>query len=155
MTDSNAARPDWLAVLARMKTEELEAAWNGLDGRPDFVAARAPQAGMVMGEARAGGTGSRFNLGHISVSRATMRLASGETGVGYCLGQDERKAELIALFDAMLQTERRDNLIKSLIEPARQAQAQARDLRSRKAASSKVDFFTMVRGDNPDRNLRK
>lgn len=155
MIDDTSARRDWLAVLARISTADLERSWGALEVKPSYVAARNPQIGMMMGEARAGGTGGRFNLGHISVSRAVMRLDSGEVGVGYCLGHNERKAALIALFDALLQTSRHDEILQTLIEPQRREQQADRETRSRKAASSKVDFFTMVRGDNPDGNLRK
>lgn len=45
---------------------------------------------MVRG--RIGGDGRPFNLGEGTVTRATVRLASGETGFAYHLGRDASKA---------------------------------------------------------------
>lgn len=148
-------RRAWLSVLARMSAAEMEAAWSGLAEHPRYVVIRDPQAGMILLEGRAGGTGGRFNLGHASVSRSAIRLDSGEVGVGYCLGDEERKAELIAVFDALLQTSLHDELMRVTVEPAATQQQVLRAQKGRKAASSTVDFFTMVRGDNADNNLRK
>ena len=58
---------------------------------------------MVRG--RIGGDGAAFNLGEATVSRAAVRLASGEVGFGYALGRDRDKARLIALCDALAQSE--------------------------------------------------
>lgn len=155
MNWENTSRQHWLSVLARMTIQELTDARSALEMCPPYENVREPQSGLMMAEGRAGGSGGRFNLGQISVSRAAVRLNTGELGIGYCLGQNEAQAELIALFDALLQTDRQNELSAAVIEPAHRKQRAAADLKSRKAASSKVDFFTMVRGDNPDRNLRK
>lgn len=149
------ARKDWLAILARAELPELEKAVSDLPNQPDYHFDRAPEFGMMMSEGRTGGTGQRFNLGHISITRTALRLSSGAQGVGYCLGQNEKKAEYIALFDALMQTDQADHIKAHLIEPLRQAQAEEREKSSRKSASSSVDFFTMVRGENADKNLQK
>ena len=54
---------------------------------------------------RIGGDGAPFNLGEATVSRAAVRLATGEIGFGYTLGRDGEKARMIALCDAMVQSE--------------------------------------------------
>lgn len=155
MSSPQSKRQAWLATLARADLTDLEKAVSDLNEKPDYHFDRAPEFGMVMSEGRAGGTGRRFNLGHVSITRTALRLKSGEQGVGYCLGQNEKKAEYIALFDALMQTEQAAELNESLIEPLKQAQADDRQTSSRKSASSSVDFFTMVRGENADNNLRK
>jgi len=109
---------------------------------------RAPEPGMVMLRGRVGGTGDAFNLGEASVTRCALRLGSGPLGVGYTLGRDRRKAELIAIFDALLQDDaRRADVERGVIEPLAVQQAGQRAADSRAAATSKVEFFTMVRGD--------
>lgn len=143
------------AILARMPTSELKDALATLKRKPIYTFDRKPEFGMVMSEGRSGGTGSRFNLGHISITRAALRLNSGEQGIGYCLGQDEEKAELIAVFDALLKTDQAKYISDNLVEPARYKQQAECDKVSKKSASSTVDFFTMARADNPDKNLRK
>lgn len=102
---------------------------------------------MAMLRGRVGGTGDAFNLAEATVTRCAVRV--GEClGVGYTLGRDKRKAELIALFDALLQDEERcHSITRDLIEPLRQAQDATRQAASRAAAASRVEFFTMVRGE--------
>jgi alpha-D-ribose 1-methylphosphonate 5-triphosphate synthase subunit PhnG len=138
-----------MGVLARANREELEAAWAGLGERPDYEILRRPELGLVMVRGRAGGTGNPFNFGEMTVTRCAVRLADGTTGHCYAAGRDRRKAELAALFDALLQSGSRPDLHASVIVPIEQRQAADRALASRKAAATKVEFFTMVRGDNP------
>ena len=143
-----AARRDWLAVLARASTEALQACYLKASPWPEVETVRAPEVGMVMLRGRVGGTGEPFNLGEASLTRCAMRLADGALGVGYTLGRDRRKAELVALFDALLQDDAtRAGWLAQVVEPLRAQQAQRRDAASRATASSRVDFFTMVRGE--------
>lgn len=141
-------RRDWLAVLARASTETLEACFRQAAPWPAVEPVRAPEVGMVMLRGRIGGTGQPFNLGEASLTRCAMRLAGGALGIGYVLGRDRRKAELVALFDALLQDgTARARWLEQVIEPLRLQQARQRELASRAAAGSRVDFFTMVRGE--------
>lgn len=141
-------RRDWLSVLARAGTETLEACYRDAAPWPEAQRVRAPEVGMVMLRGRVGGTGEPFNLGEASVTRCAMRLAGGALGVGYALGRDRRKAELVALFDALLQDgAARARWMALVVEPLRREQAGRRDTASRAAASSRVDFFTLVRGE--------
>lgn len=137
-------RQRWLAVLARAATEPLEraAAREPVAGR-ELV--RQPECGMVMLRGRVGGTGDAFNLGEATVTRCAVRVGD-HLGVGYVLGRDTRRAQLVALFDALLQDPRRQGeLLRELVEPLARQQAGERAARSREVASSKVEFFTMVR----------
>ncbi|KVN14267.1 MULTISPECIES: phosphonate C-P lyase system protein PhnG [unclassified Burkholderia] len=159
VSSSHAARRDWLAVLAKIPRAELEGALDrALDGAPApaFDWLRAPETGLAMVRGRIGGTGDPFNLGEATVTRAALRLrgASGDrangatVGIAYVLGRDKRRAELVALADALLQTpERQARLRAALIEPFRARLAEARAARSREVATTRVEFFTMVRGD--------
>jgi len=145
-----AERRRWLSVLAKARAGDVRAAWDSLDGRPDFRALRAPEIGMVMVRGRMGGTGDAFNVGEMTVTRAAVRLASGETGIGYVAGRDKRHAEIAAAVDAMMQSPALRPAVESAVV-ARLAAAQAarRDTAARKAAATKVDFFTMVRTRSP------
>lgn len=143
---TNDGRRDWLAVLARADRLALEEAADRVRA-PAGDTVRAAECGMVMLRGRVGGTGEAFNLGEASVTRSAVRVGAA-LGVGYALGRDRRKAELIAVFDALLQDEdRRAALMREVVEPMRQAQAERRAEESRRTASSRVDFFTMVRGE--------
>ena len=77
-----------------------------------------------------------------------MRLGDGQVGTGYVLGRDRRKAELVAVLDALLQEPvYRARLEPDLVAPLRQSQQRQRVARACAAGSSKVEFFTMVRGE--------
>ena len=102
---------------------------------------------MVMLRGRIGGTGDAFNLGEATVTRCALRVGSSALGIGYSLGRDRRKAEVIAILDALLQdAERQSHIRRDVIAPLASQQAAMRDTASRLAASSKVEFFTFFRG---------
>jgi alpha-D-ribose 1-methylphosphonate 5-triphosphate synthase subunit PhnG len=140
-------RQRWLAVLARAATHQLEACWVET-GQPVLTLLRQPETGLVMARGRAGGTGQRFNLGEITVTRCAVQSPDGHIGHGYVAGRDRRKAELVASFDALLQAPaRRAALLARVVEPLGTAQAEARAATARKAAATRVEFFALVRGD--------
>jgi alpha-D-ribose 1-methylphosphonate 5-triphosphate synthase subunit PhnG len=143
----HALRQGWLAVLARAATGELEAHWAATD-QPTITVLRQPEIGLVMARGRAGGTGQRFNLGEITVTRCSVRTAEGQIGHGYVSGRDKRRAELVASFDALLQAPlRHAGLMSRVVEPLARTQAAARAATAAKAAATRVEFFTMVRGE--------
>lgn len=145
-----AARADWLGILSRSLADELEALAGGIAAATRFEWLRQPHVGLVMVRGRAGGTGEVFNLGEMTVARASVRLADGIVGHGYVQGRDKRQAELAAIVDALLQQDdHHDEIMASVIEPLRESAEARRIEKSRKAASTKVEFFTMVRGENP------
>ncbi|HEY9081682.1 phosphonate C-P lyase system protein PhnG [Magnetovibrio sp.] len=147
--DQHKDRQAWMGVLARTPKATLESFWQELADRPEYGVLRAPETGMVMVRGRAGGEGARFNLGEMTVTRCVVRTTDGRMGQSYVAGRDHRHAELAALFDALLQDpERRALLKRELIEPAENDLRDKRAQDARKVATTKVDFFTMVRGDD-------
>lgn len=150
---AEAARRRWLSVLAKAQLDELESAWGELAEPPAYDWLRQPEIGMVMLRARSGGSGGQFNLGQMTVTRCALRLVGGSgggsVGLGYVQGRSKRHAELTAVFDALLQDDaRRPDLEDRVIAPLQAAQEARRRERSRKANSTKVNFFTLVRGEN-------
>jgi len=142
-------RADWIGVLAKALPAEVEDAFAAIADQPAYAFLRRPEIGMVMVRGRAGGTGERFNLGEMTVTRCAVQIADGGIGYGYVAGRDRRHAELAAVIDAMLQADaRRAALLESVIEPLRAAQAGRRRTASAKAGATRVDFFTMVRGED-------
>jgi len=144
-----AHRQNWMRLMARAEPEALEKAWTGLDVQPNFEVLRAPESGMIMVRARAGGEGQRFNLGEMTVTRCSVRLNDGIMGHAYLAGRNKRQAKLAAIFDAMLQNpDCPDAFKKSLLDPIQTAIAAKQDQSDRKVAATRVNFFTMVRGDD-------
>jgi alpha-D-ribose 1-methylphosphonate 5-triphosphate synthase subunit PhnG len=138
-----------MRVLAQAEPAELDRAFAALGALPAHQWLRKPETGMAMVRARSGGTGSQFNLGELTVTRCALTLEDGTMGVAYVRGRSLRHAEQAAVADALLQTEQwRERVQSTLIEPLARAHAQRRDLKARTAAQSKVDFFTLVRGED-------
>ena len=146
---STDAEPRRLALnaLAAADAAALAQAWSDWADKPGFKPVRGPETGLVMVRGRAGGGGAPFNLGEASVSRATIRLDSGEIGHGYCLGRDLDKARLIAVFDALFQRDP-TTVEAQVLAPLRTAASAADLRRKQETAATRVNFFTMVRGDN-------
>jgi alpha-D-ribose 1-methylphosphonate 5-triphosphate synthase subunit PhnG len=115
---------------------------------PAYENLREPENGLVMLRGRIGGDGAPFNLGEATVSRAAVRLATGEVGFGYVLGRDRRKAQMIALCDALVQSNEFSEAVEeSVLTPLRAAMVGERDRRAAETAATRVDFYTMVRGE--------
>lgn len=140
-----AARQRWMAVLARTGLAALEARLAGAPPLPPHTRLRGPETGLVMLRGRAGGDGGAFNLSEMTVTRCAVRLADGTVGHAYVAGRDKAQAELAARLDAALQSEAlRPVLLDTVIEPLAAAQAQAAETEARKAAATRVQFFTMA-----------
>lgn len=138
-----------MRVLALAPPEALDAAYDSFAGMPDWRFARKPETGLVMVRGRIGGGGAPFNLGEMSVTRAAITLATGETGHAYVAGRDRRKAAIAALFDALWQSETTHPRVETeVIAPLRARQAAEDTRQAEEAAATRVDFFTLVRGDD-------
>ena len=136
-----------MVVLAHSATADI-AGRLGTVGLPAYEDLREPENGLVMVRGRVGGDGAPFNLGEATVSRAAVRLSSGEVGFGYALGRDREKARLIALCDAMVQSVELAAVIEAqVVAPLRAAMIEKRNRKSAEAAATRVDFYTLVRGE--------
>ncbi|MFT7309868.1 MAG: alpha-D-ribose 1-methylphosphonate 5-triphosphate synthase subunit PhnG, partial [Paracoccaceae bacterium] len=69
-------------------------------------------------------------------------------GHGYVQGRSKDHAVQAALIDALMQTEAADLVEAQVLVPLRNDMAARKSKRAAKAASTKVDFFTMVRGED-------
>lgn len=145
--ESGTSRQEALGVLARAEMPALSAVWATWQNRPEVQPIRGPETGLIMIRGRTGGGGAPFNLGEATVSRATVRIDSGEIGHGYCLGRDTDKAQLIAVIDALYQREP-TNVDFAILRPLRDAAYAADQQRREETAATKVEFFTMVRGED-------
>ena len=138
-----------MSVLALSSTDELESAWRRLPEPPVYERLRGPEVGLTMVRARAGGSGMRFNLGEMTVTRCSVALPGGVVGHAYVGGRRPRHAELAAVFDALLQHPARRAVVDAdVIAPLARAQAARRREVSRRAEPTRVQFFTLVRGDD-------
>lgn len=144
-----AARQYWMSVLARSSADELQVYLHDLKPDTGWTQLRKPETGLVMTRGRAGGQGQRFNLGEVTVTRCSVQLESGRTGHAWIRGRDSKHAELAAVFDALLQDPSAGDALKGkLIDPIATRLSDARKARADKVAATKVDFYTMVRGED-------
>jgi alpha-D-ribose 1-methylphosphonate 5-triphosphate synthase subunit PhnG len=142
-----ARRKAAMAVLAHSDAAEISARLEAM-AMPEHENLREPESGLVMVRGRTGGDGAPFNLGEATVSRAAVRLASGEMGFGYALGRDRRKAQMIALCDAMIQSaDHADEIETQVLAPLRAVITAERSRKAAETAATRVDFYTMVRGE--------
>jgi alpha-D-ribose 1-methylphosphonate 5-triphosphate synthase subunit PhnG len=139
-------RQHWMSVLARAPFAELARLTEGVVF-PEVDIIKPAEIGTLMVEGRAGGGGRRFNAGEATLTRCIVREGE-RLGYAYALGRDKAKALLCARLDALLQDDLRNaEIMAQVVMPLAGMQSAARDLDSRRAASTKVEFFTMVRGD--------
>ena len=142
-----AQRKAAMAVLAHSDAAEIARRLEPI-AVPGYENLREPENGLVMLRGRIGGDGAPFNLGEATVSRAAVRLATGEVGFGYVLGRDRRKAQMIALCDALVQSNEFSEAVEeNVLTPLRAAMVSERDRRAAETAATRVDFYTMVRGE--------
>jgi alpha-D-ribose 1-methylphosphonate 5-triphosphate synthase subunit PhnG len=141
-------RATWLGILATAGHDQLLTLWDVVRPVPDHHILRAPEIGTVMLRGRTGGTGLAFNLGEMTVTRASVQLTSGPVGHGHVQGRSHAAALAAALIDALMQTAQASELETKILSPLAAEQAGRQAARAARAAATKVDFFTLVRGDD-------
>jgi len=144
-----AERKAAMATLAQSSGDDIVRLWNesGLPSEAELL--RGPETGLVTVRGRIGGGGAPFNVGEATVTRATVRLPSGQVGHCYALGRDKQKARLAAIADALWQDPaRRVEVETGILAPLRSALTATHERRRAETAATKVDFFTMVRGED-------
>jgi alpha-D-ribose 1-methylphosphonate 5-triphosphate synthase subunit PhnG len=148
MSDPNASRKGWLGLLAKSAASDVARHWATLNRVPDHTVLRSPEIGGVMVRGRAGAVGAAFNIGEMTVTRASVRLADGTVGHGYVQGRSKDHALQAALVDALMQTDTAETVEAAVLTPLRDAMTARKTGRAAKAAATKVDFYTMVRGED-------
>lgn len=147
-TPDQTARQAWMSLLSKAPADRLAALWKDSGHSPDHQYLRAPEVGAVMVRGRAGAKGAPFNLGEMTVTRCSVRLASGADGHAYVQGRDKQKATQAALIDALMQTDQAGSVHHAIIAKLETEMQTRKATRAAKAAATKVDFFTMVRGED-------
>jgi alpha-D-ribose 1-methylphosphonate 5-triphosphate synthase subunit PhnG len=138
-----------MAVLAESDAAEIARCLDSIGPLPHHKELRAAEIGLLMVRGRMGGDGAPFNIGEATVTRAAVKLESGETGFGYVLGRDHAKARLVALCDALVQTTIYCNVVeREVVAPIRDRLDAARERKAQQVAATKVEFFTLVRGED-------
>jgi alpha-D-ribose 1-methylphosphonate 5-triphosphate synthase subunit PhnG len=147
--DNVVARRVAMATLADAPASEIACGLAALGNDIDHMELRPVETGLVMLQGRIGGDGAAFNLGEATVTRATVRIPSGEVGFSCVLGRDHQKARLAALCDALWQNPvSRDPVERNVLAPIRARQESERARQRAQTAATRVDFFALVRGED-------
>lgn len=134
-----AAPPDFLAQQYAIQAP----AW------PQALPVRRPEIGTVMVRGKIGGGGASFNLGEASVTRATVKLETGEIGHSVVLGRDEEKARIVAHLDALRQRpDWVEAIDETIVRPALSEKQAEETIRAEETEATRVDFFTVARGED-------
>jgi alpha-D-ribose 1-methylphosphonate 5-triphosphate synthase subunit PhnG len=142
-----AQRQAAMAVLAHCDAADIGRCLEAV-ALPAHENLREPENGLLMVRGRIGGDGAPFNLGEATVSRAAVKLSTGEVGFGYTLGRDQRKARMIALCDALIQRVDHAGAVEAKVLAPLRAQLMAeRERTATETAATRVDFYTLVRGE--------
>lgn len=144
MFDPPFTRQMWLGILSRSDVDALSNCLENAPPLPGYSLLRGPEIGMSMVRGRAGGGGSAFNLGEITLARCSVRDEAGRVGHGYAAGRDTKRVTLIARLDAALQ----DVALypayeQAVLIPLALAEQTRRDALAAKAAATDVQFLTL------------
>lgn len=146
--DINTERKAWMGLLAKAPAGRVGTLLDAAMDRPVFEWLRAPEIGSAMVRGRAGGTGAPFNLGEITVTRCALTLGDGAVGHAYIQGRRKADAEAAALVDALMQGPAAELIREAVLNPLETEQLAKKAARAAKAAATKVEFFTMARGED-------
>ncbi|WP_321494074.1 phosphonate C-P lyase system protein PhnG [uncultured Desulfobacter sp.] len=141
-------RQNWIRLLSNADVTDLGTAFTALESGVSWHCITGPETGLLMVQARADGTGGRFYMGEVSVTKCVVEIDATYMGYGMVTGSDRDHARLAALLDALLQhpayhDELENGLLARLAEKQKKA---ARDLESC-VAPTRVNFFTLKRGE--------
>jgi alpha-D-ribose 1-methylphosphonate 5-triphosphate synthase subunit PhnG len=146
LNPESANRRDWMGLLARAGSSVVIAAMGKT--WPEHRILRGPEIGLVMVQGRTGGTGTAFNLGEVTVTRCSVELPCGAVGHSVVQGRNKDHARAAAVLDAVLQGEGSKAVETGLLAALRQAETDRRTSRAAKAAATRVEFFTLQRGED-------
>ncbi len=151
------SRSVWMSLLARAPQPWLETHLaSQCEG--DLQWLRPAETGLMMVQGRAGGSGQRFNLGEVRVTRCVLKPDAARTGcrqvgVAYVMGGSHRHAQLAALADALLQEPSlHAHWSDVLLQPLQHMQDAQAQQKNAQAQATRVEFFAVAReaGSGPD-----
>ena len=141
-------RKSWMSLLATSSQSDLLNLWEQKKIKVNYVWLRTPEIGSIMAQGRMGVTGDKFNIGEVTITRCSLKLNCGTIGHSYVQGRSKKKAEISALCDALMQTKMSKEINKNIIIPLEKIKKDNKRKILSKADATKVDFFTLVRGES-------
>lgn len=141
-------RKAWIELLATSDKDALEQMRSQIPENLKYNYIVRPETGMIMIQARADGTASRFNFGEATVTKCVLEVAGSHLGYAMVMGSDPQHAELAALFDGLLQHPTYHETIKTkLLKNLTVKNAATEQRRMKDIQDTTVEFFTLKRGE--------
>ena len=144
----NESREQWLSYLATADENYLISLWDNLNMKIEYNWLREPEIGSVMVQGKVGATGDNFNVGEVTITRCSLNLDKKIQGHGYVQGRNKYKSKIAALCDALMQTEKKKIIKRNIIDKLIKYKNNKRNEILSKTEATKVDFFTLVRGED-------
>lgn len=139
-----------MRLLSLAPDSYLKKAWDNFDKSQEYIVIRQPEVGLAMIKAKACGNGNPFNFGEVPLTRCAVRVGE-KIGHGYVQGRKKEHAFHMAIFDALLQNDdNRSSLTDSILTPIFQFLKKKKNDRKKAVEKTKVEFFTMVRGEDSE-----
>lgn len=143
-------RTDWLRILAHADKDQLKTCWDNTNITLDSAQIkwlRQPEIGLLPLQARMGNSGDKFLFGDATLTRAVVEIDD-KQGYAFVLGRDKASAECAAIIDALMQGETyADQIRTQILTPLAETTQATHAKQHAEVAETKVDFFTMVRGE--------
>ncbi len=148
-TQNQEIRQHWMSVMAKSSPEALIVLSDNYVNQHTFETIRAAEVGLTQVRGRMGGTGSQFNVGDMTITRCVVRSPEGHYGHSYIMGRNKDHATRAATLDAMLQDQIHQSLLmEKIIQPLTKDLAVKTAEKADTVAQTKVNFFTLVRGED-------
>jgi alpha-D-ribose 1-methylphosphonate 5-triphosphate synthase subunit PhnG len=142
-------RQHWMSVLAKAPVDELFGLSEDAIKEVSFEVIRAPEVGLTQVRARMGNKGERFNLGDMTLTRCVVRSSLDTLGYSYIAGRHKDHALRAAQLDALLQDPQMGEVIMDrVVRPIETLLLEAEAKKRRETDATRVDFFTLVRGED-------
>ena len=141
-------RSKWMSILSKSSDKSLANLFQSTEIYSAYKILKKPEIGSVMVRGKIGGTGELFNVGEVTITRCSILLNTGKMGFSYIQGRNKKKAITAAICDALMQTHLSPQIRNKILIPLIKEEELRKKNIAKKAKATKVDFFTLVRGDN-------
>ena len=139
-------RPEWISIFSKTNESLLKNSLDHINFKENYDVLLGPEIGSIMIQGRAGGSGDKFNLGEATLTKCIVKFQE-KTGYSYHLGRNLIKSEYGAILDALMQIESYHSKLLMYVKEFQEEIQKEKTKIIAGSSESKVDFFTMVRGD--------
>lgn len=146
MEDFLTNRQQWMKLFSLSPECSLAELFQDLDLMPRLRVSLGPETGLITVRGRISNEGDLFNVGDASVTKTEVILDNHIKGLAFTLGASKEKSLHAAGLDAVMQSGP-DVPTQLRIKKLALELQDSRLKRAAQVTKTKVDFFTMVRGE--------